>query len=99
MDWFNFETRMRKVIFEVVDPLTRKQFLTFDGLEDMKKQLQMMEGKNQEIKDRVERNIKKCSVLDIHEKRIKELENEMVMVKGIARNENASVLEKIETIS
>jgi hypothetical protein len=39
----------------------------------MKKHLQMMEGKNQEIKDRVERNIKKCGVLDIHEKRIKEL--------------------------
>jgi hypothetical protein len=99
VDWFNFETRMRKVIFEVVDPMTKKQFLTFEGLEDMKKHLQMMEGKNQEIKDRVERNIKKCGVLDIHEKRIKELENEMIMVKGIARNENANVLEKIETIS
>ena len=90
---------MRKVIYEVVDPMTKKQFLTFEGLEDMKKQLQMMEGKNQEIKDRVERNIKKCQLLDIHERRIKELENEMIMVKGIARNENASVLEKIETLS
>lgn len=26
MDWFNFETRVRKVIYEVVEPLTKKQF-------------------------------------------------------------------------
>jgi hypothetical protein len=24
IDWFNFETRIRKVIYEVVDPLTKK---------------------------------------------------------------------------
>jgi hypothetical protein len=33
------------------------------------------------------------------EKRIKDLENEMIMVKGLARNDTANVLERIETIS
>jgi len=64
VDWFNFESRIRKVIFEVVDPVTKKQFLTFEGIEEMKRQLLMMEGKNQETKDKVERNIRKCEVLE-----------------------------------
>ena len=99
VDWFNFESRIRKVIFEVVDPLTKKQFATFESVEDMKRQLQLMETKNQMLKDKVERNIKKCEIIDILERRIKDLENEMIMVKGISRNDNANVHEKIETIS
>ena len=38
-------------------------------------------------------------MLDQHERRIKDLENEMIMVKGLARNENANILERIDTIS
>ncbi len=37
IDWFHFETRIRKVIYEVVDPLTKKQFQTFDGLDEVRK--------------------------------------------------------------
>lgn len=46
MDWFNFETRIRKVIYDVIEPLTKKQFQTFDCIDDMKKQILEMGFRN-----------------------------------------------------
>ncbi len=58
-----------------------------------------MDFRHQETIQRLEKNIKRCDLLDLHDRRIKDLENEMIMVKGLARNENASMLERIDTIS
>lgn len=99
IDWFHFETRIRKVIYEVVDPLTKKQFQTFDGLDEVRKTYTQLDFRHQETIQRLEKNIKRCDLLDLHDRRIKDLENEMIMVKGLARNENASMLERIDTIS
>ena len=55
IDWFNFETRIRKVIYEVVEPLTKKQFLTFDGFDDIKKQMATMKTQQEETMARIDK--------------------------------------------
>ena len=87
------------MIYEVVDPLTKKQFSTFDGIEDVKKTYVQLDFRHQDTVGKLEKTSKRCDQLDVHERRIKDLENEMIMVKGLARNENASMLERIDTIS
>jgi hypothetical protein len=90
---------MRKVIYDVVEPLTKKQFLSFEGVNEMKKLLALQEAKNAETVQKLERNIKKCDALDYHEKRLRDIENEIIMIKGLQRNENANILERVETLS
>jgi len=87
------------VIYEVVDPLTKKQFQSFDGIEEVKKTYIQLDFRHQETISKLEKTTKRCDQLDLHDRRIKDLENEMIMVKGLARNENASMLERIDTIS
>ena len=83
MDWFHFETRIRKVILEVVDPLTKKQFMTFEGIDNIKKEVMSVGFKYDDTIGRMDRIIKKNDVLDQHEKRIKELENELIVHKAL----------------
>lgn len=73
MDWFNFETRIRKVIFDVIEPLTKKQFATFDGLDSMKKSIAVIDGKYEEVLLRVERVLKKNEMVDRLDKYTREI--------------------------
>eukprot|EP00347_Sterkiella_histriomuscorum_P011721 403371366 len=97
MDWFNFETRIRKVIYEVVEPLTRKQFQTFDGFDDIKKQIKSIEAKYDETLVRVDRVIKRNEAFDRLDKYTREIEQEILTTKALQKNDVQQILEKLET--
>lgn len=73
MDWFNFETRIRKIIFEVVEPLTKKQFQTFDGFDELKKQISMINSKYDETLMRMDKVIKRNEAMDHLERYTREI--------------------------
>ena len=66
---------MRKVILEVVEPLTRKQFHTFDGIDDMRKKFTNIENKYEETVIKLERILRRNEAIDRMEKHTKEIVN------------------------
>ena len=72
IDWFHFETRIRKVIHEVVDPLTKKQFKCFEGLEQLKKNFTEAQARHDDTVYRLDRVTKKNDSIDVVDRKIKE---------------------------
>jgi hypothetical protein len=99
VDWFHFETRIRKVIYEVVDPLTKKQYQGFDALDEMKRQINGLNFRHDELVGKVDRHIKRSELMDTLDKKIKEVEHEVHIAKALQRNDNMLCLEKIETLT
>ena len=74
VDWYNFETRIRKIIYEVVEPLTKKQFHTFDGIDEVKKNITSVNSKYEDIIDRLDRVVKRNEHMDVLEKYCRTIE-------------------------
>ena len=98
IDWVHFETRIRKVIFEVVDPLTKKQFQSFEQIDDIKRQIRQLTQKHEDANLRLDKTIKRSEALETVERKIKDLENEILVTKALQRNDNTILLEKFETL-
>jgi hypothetical protein len=79
IDWFHFETRIRKVILEVVDPLTRKQYQCFEVVDELRKLIQLVQGKGEETVMRLEKVIKRNESIDHIERKIRDTESELVL--------------------
>jgi hypothetical protein len=52
----------------------------------------------EESNSRLDRTIKRSEALDVIERRIKELDEDIHITKALQRNDNTIVLEKIETL-
>jgi regulator of replication initiation timing len=86
------------VILEAVEPLTKKQFACFDGLDDLRRSLQHLYTRHDETVARLDKQVKRNEALDVFERKLKDLENELFIAKALQRNDNTLVLERVETL-
>lgn len=98
IDWFHFETRIRRVILEAVEPLTKKQFGCFEGLEELRRSLKHLYARHDDTAARLDKQVKRNDALDLFERKLKELENELFISRALQRNDNTLVLERVETL-
>lgn len=86
------------MIFEVVDPLTKKQFMGFQQMDSLRKKQASLSTKLEDLNARLDKTIKRNEALDVLERRVKELDEDIHITRALQRNDNVIVLEKIETL-
>ncbi|CDW82927.1 UNKNOWN [Stylonychia lemnae] len=109
IDWFNFETKIRNVIFEVIEPITKKQFATYDTIDEIKKLHVIIANKYDDTHLKLDKLTKRNDVLDKLDKLTRDLVNyyffyfkqdcELQNVKALQKNDIQQILEKLETIN
>lgn len=82
-----------------MDPLTKKQFTCFDNIEDLKKSLIIIQDQQLETKADLDRVVKRNDMLDYTDKKVHDLETEVMVIKAMHRNENTQMLERYETLN
>lgn len=63
----------------MVEPLTKKQFLTFDGFDDIKKQMATMKAQQEEAITRIDKVIRRNETFDRLDKYCREIVTYLVL--------------------
>lgn len=65
----------------------------------MKRQIQQLTFKHDEVVGRLDKHIKRSELMDILDRKLREIDNEVGIAKSLQRNDNMLCLEKIETLT
>jgi chromosome segregation ATPase len=105
MDWFAFETRIRKVLHELLEPTAERSIKTKENMEEVKTQNDFLTRKVEELEFILHKSHKRSTLFDNVNKRLIESDSERKMLEVKMKNdyenlhtENSMLRDKINIL-
>lgn len=98
VDWFDFETRMRRIIQELLDPTIRRSLEDKEIVNSLKKSLDLQKRKIEEIEFVIHKTQKRTTIFEEINKKMVEMESDRKLGEARAMNEVASLKDEIDQI-
>lgn len=105
LDWFAFETRIRKVLHELLEPTAERSVKTKEHVEEVKTQNEFLTRKIEELEFILHKSHKRSTLFDNVNKRLIESDAERKMLEVKLKNEienlhgeNGAIKDKINIV-